>query len=167
MEELIFKREWLKIDVAGKYYMSVEDAPLFMTNLGIPIPPDELQRLIKEEWKPNEANMLDYYVVLRWFRRFSADGDEHTNDDVIDFEKEEEDQKEKKKREKKEKKEREKEEKAKGGKKSIQLTDLRDEPAEFSDEGNNPGADNPPQKTEKSGKKSPEKKTAASKKGVI
>lgn len=108
MEELIFKREWMKIDISGKYYMSPDDVPLFLTNLGIPMPPDEIQQMLKGDWEPNPDNgLIDYYKMLRWFRKFSSNADGFGEDDVVQFDEpefEEEDNKKKKKDKKKKKK---------------------------------------------------------------
>ena len=66
--------------------MQAEDVPLFITNLGIPLPPDEVDKLIKHTFLPDEEGKCDYYKILHWFRRFTADSDADQGGDLVEFE---------------------------------------------------------------------------------
>lgn len=92
LEEIIFKREFFKIDKSKTYYMQVDDVPLFITNLGIPLPPNEIDNAIKNDFPPDDEGKCDYYKILHWFRSFTAatdadyGGDLDSENEVIEFE---------------------------------------------------------------------------------
>lgn len=92
LEEIIFKREFFKIDKSKTYYMHVEDVPLFITNLGIPLPPEDVDKIIKNDFNPDSEGKCDYYKMLHWFRAFTAStdegygGDNVNEDEVVEFE---------------------------------------------------------------------------------
>lgn len=104
LEEVIFKREFFKIDTRKTYYIHVEDVPLFITNLGIPMPPDDVDQAIKNSFPPDDVGKCDYYKILKWFRAFTAATDQgYGNDDdedneVVEFEDPDADKKNKKKK---------------------------------------------------------------------
>ena len=105
LEEIIFKREFFKIDKRKTYYMQVEDVPLFVTGLGIPMPPDEIDKAIKKDFPPDDEGKCDYYKMLHWFRAFTAasdadyggdsDGDDN---EVVEYADPDDDKKKKKKK---------------------------------------------------------------------
>jgi hypothetical protein len=116
IEEVIFKKEFMKIDTGKTYYMQADDVPLFFTNMGLPLPPDEVKRIIKEVFFPDADGKIDYYKMLHWFREFTAKqdadygDDDLGEDDVVEFDAP--DKKKKKKGSSKEKEE-------------VQLVDLK------------------------------------------
>jgi hypothetical protein len=86
VEEAVFKKEWMKIDIGGKYYMNVEDVPFFLSNLGIGMPQDQVDALI-QSLEPTEDNRVDYFKFIRWFRAFNSSVNEEIKDrpDVDDL----------------------------------------------------------------------------------
>jgi hypothetical protein len=86
VEEAVFKKEWMKIDTGGKYYMYVDDVPFFLSNLGIGMPQDQVDALI-QSLEPTEDNRVDYFKFIRWFRAFNSSVNEEIKDrpDVDDL----------------------------------------------------------------------------------